>query len=53
VSLKALNAPGMKEKLYQTGFLAVPKGADACWARVNKEIAMFRDIITTAGIPKI
>jgi tripartite-type tricarboxylate transporter receptor subunit TctC len=52
-SLKALNSPGMKEKLYQAGFLAVPKGADACWARVNKEVAMFRDIINTAGIPKI
>jgi tripartite-type tricarboxylate transporter receptor subunit TctC len=52
-SLKALNSPGMKEKLYQAGFLAVPKGADACWARVTKEITMFRDIINTAGIPKI
>jgi tripartite-type tricarboxylate transporter receptor subunit TctC len=52
-SIKALNSPGMKEKLYQAGFLAVPKGADTCWARVNKEITMFRDIINTAGIPKI
>ena len=52
-SIKALNSPGMKEKLYQAGFLAVPKGADTCWTRVNKEITMFRDIINTAGIPKI
>jgi tripartite-type tricarboxylate transporter receptor subunit TctC len=52
-SLKALNAPGMKDKLYQAGFLAVPKGADACWARVTKEITMFRDIIEKAKIAQL
>lgn len=52
-SLKALNAPGMKEKLYKAGFLAVPKGHDACWARVTKEVTMFRDIIEKAGIAKL
>jgi tripartite-type tricarboxylate transporter receptor subunit TctC len=52
-SLKALKAPGMKEKLYQAGFLVVAKGHDACWTRVNKEIAMFRDIIDKAGIQKL
>jgi tripartite-type tricarboxylate transporter receptor subunit TctC len=52
-SLKALKAPGMKEKLYQAGFLVVAKGQDACWTRVNKEITMFRDIIDQAGIQKL
>src|SRR5664279_2724355 len=50
---KVLSTPDMKEKLYKAGFLVVPKGADVMWARVNKEITMFRDIINTAGIPKI
>jgi hypothetical protein len=31
----------------------VPKGADAMWKRVNKEIGMFRDIINNAGIKKL
>jgi tripartite-type tricarboxylate transporter receptor subunit TctC len=51
--LKALTAPQMKEKLYKAGFLVKPKGADACWTRVTKEITMFRDIINQAGIKKL
>jgi tripartite-type tricarboxylate transporter receptor subunit TctC len=52
-TLKVLSTPDMKEKLYKAGFLVRPKGADAAWARVTKEIAQFRDIINTAGIPKL
>ena len=51
--LKVLSTPEMKEKLYKAGFLVVPKGADAMWTRVNKEIVMFRDIINNAGIQKL
>ena len=52
-TLKVLSTPDMKEKLYKAGFLVRPKGADAAWARVTKEINQFRDIINTAGIPKL
>jgi len=52
-TLKVLGTPDMKDKLYKAGFLVQVKGADAAWARANKEITMFRDIINTAGIQKI
>jgi hypothetical protein len=35
----------MKEKLYKTGFQVRPKGAKDAWARVTKEIEMFKGII--------
>jgi tripartite-type tricarboxylate transporter receptor subunit TctC len=50
---KVLSTPDMKDKLYKAGFLVVPQGADAAWSRVQKEIAMFRDIINQAGIQKL
>ena len=43
----------MKEKLYKSGFQVRPKGAKAAWARVTKEITLFRDIIDQAGIKKL
>jgi tripartite-type tricarboxylate transporter receptor subunit TctC len=52
-TVKVLSTPQMKDKLYQTGFLVRPKGADAAWARMTKEITMFRDIINEAGIKKL
>ncbi len=52
-TLKVLSTPEMKEKLYKSGFQVRPKGADAAWARVNKEITVFRDVINQAGIPKL
>jgi tripartite-type tricarboxylate transporter receptor subunit TctC len=52
-TLKVLSTPAMKDKLYQQGFLVRPKGAAAAWARVTKEIGMFKDIIDKAGIPKM
>jgi tripartite-type tricarboxylate transporter receptor subunit TctC len=52
-TLKVLSTPEMKEKLYISGFQVRPKGADAAWARVNKEIDVFRDVINQAGIPKL
>ena len=52
-TLKVLSTPAMKDKLYQQGFLVRPKGAAAAWARVTKEISMFKDIIDKAGIPKM
>src|SRR5262245_343834 len=52
-TLKILGTAEMKEKLYQAGFLVRPKGADAAWARVTKEIRMFKEIIDQAGIQKL
>jgi tripartite-type tricarboxylate transporter receptor subunit TctC len=52
-TLKVLSTPDMKDKLYKTGFLVRPEGADAAWARVTKEIVLFKDIIDKAGIKKL
>jgi tripartite-type tricarboxylate transporter receptor subunit TctC len=52
-TLKVLKTPQMKDKLFQAGFLVRPKGADAAWARVIKEIAMFKQIIDQANIKKL
>ena len=52
-TLKVLGTPEMKDKLYKAGFQVRPKGADAAWARVSKEIDMFKNIIDQAGIPKL
>ena len=52
-TLKVLGTPAMKDKLYKQGFLVRPKGAKDEWARVVKEIDMFKDIIEKAGIPKL
>jgi tripartite-type tricarboxylate transporter receptor subunit TctC len=52
-TLKVLGTPEMKEKLYQAGFQVRPKGADAAWTRVTKEIDLFRSIIDQAGIQKL
>jgi len=52
-TLKVLATPDMKDKLFQAGFLVRPKGADAAWARVMKEIGLFKSIIDQAGIKKL
>jgi tripartite-type tricarboxylate transporter receptor subunit TctC len=52
-TLKVLLTPEMKDKLFQAGFLVRPKGADAAWVRVTKEITTFKQIIDQAGIAKL
>jgi tripartite-type tricarboxylate transporter receptor subunit TctC len=52
-TLKVLSTPDMKARLYKSGFQVRPKGAAAAWARVSKEIGLFRDIIEQAGIKKL
>jgi tripartite-type tricarboxylate transporter receptor subunit TctC len=52
-TLKVLSTPEMKEKLFKAGFLVRPKGADAAWARVTKEIGIYKSVIDQAGIPKL
>ena len=52
-TLKVLNTPEMKDKMFQAGFLVRAKGGEACWARVTKEMDMFKQIIDQAGIKKL
>ncbi|MGB9318235.1 MAG: hypothetical protein WCB62_24925, partial [Pseudolabrys sp.] len=52
-TLKVLATDEMKEKLYKSGFQVRAKGAAAAWARVTKEIDLFRSIIDQAGIQKL
>jgi tripartite-type tricarboxylate transporter receptor subunit TctC len=52
-TLKILSTPQMKEKLYKAGFQVRPKGAEAAWTRVSKEVGMFKAILDQAGIPKL
>ena len=52
-TLKVLGTPEMKERLYQTGFQVRPKGAKDAWARLTKEIELYKTIIAQAGIKKM
>jgi tripartite-type tricarboxylate transporter receptor subunit TctC len=52
-TLKVLGTQEMKDNLYKAGFLVRLKGADAAWARVTKEIVLFKQIIDQAGIKQM
>ncbi len=52
-TLRVLATPDMKDKLYQAGFQVRAKGADAAWARVTREIDLFKQIIEQAGVQKL
>jgi tripartite-type tricarboxylate transporter receptor subunit TctC len=52
-TLKVLATPDMKDKLYKAGFLVRAQGAAAAWARVTKEIDLFKQIIDQSGIKKL
>jgi len=52
-TLKILSTPEMKDKLFKAGFLVRPKGGEAAWARVTKEIGVYKAVIDQAGIPKL
>jgi tripartite-type tricarboxylate transporter receptor subunit TctC len=52
-TLKVLATPETNGKLVTAGFQVRIKGADAAWARVTKEIDMFKQIIDQAGVKKI
>jgi len=52
-TVKILKMKDIQDKLHKAGFLVRAQGADAAWARVNKEIALFKSIIETAHIQKM
>lgn len=52
-TLKVLGTPEMKDRLYKAGFQVRPKGAKDAWARVTKEVTMFKDIIEQSGMKRL
>jgi tripartite-type tricarboxylate transporter receptor subunit TctC len=52
-TLRVLEMPDTNEKLVKAGFAVRIKGADAAWARVMKEVEMFKRIIDQAGVKKL
>jgi tripartite-type tricarboxylate transporter receptor subunit TctC len=52
-TLKVLATPDTSDRLVKAGFQVRVKGADAAWARVMKEIDMFKQIIDQAGVQKL
>jgi len=52
-TLKVLGASDTSDKLVKAGFQVRVKGADAAWARVMKEVDMFKTIIDQAGVQKL
>ena len=52
-TLKVLAASDTSDKLAKAGFQVRVKGADAAWARVMKEVDMFKTIIDQAGVQKL
>jgi len=52
-TVKILKMKDIQDKLHKAGFLVRAQGADAAWARVNKEVALFKNIIETAHIQKM
>ena len=52
-TLKVLITPEMKNKFFQGRVPGAGQGADAAWARVTKEIGVFKSIIDQAGIAKM
>jgi tripartite-type tricarboxylate transporter receptor subunit TctC len=52
-SLEILRRPEMRERLLQQGFEVQAKDGKGHMARVVKEVPMFREIITQAGIKQM
>ncbi len=52
-TLAVLATAEMKERLFKSGFQVQPKGGKAAFDRMDKEIAIFKDVIEKANIPKL
>jgi tripartite-type tricarboxylate transporter receptor subunit TctC len=52
-TLRVLNSQEMKDKMFQNGFLVRAKGGKACWERLTKEMATFKQIIQQAEIKQL
>lgn len=51
--LKVLKAAEMKEKMFKAGFQVKPRGAKDAWARVTKEIDIFKEVVDKSGMQKL
>jgi len=52
-TLKVLKTQDLKDKLFQAGFLVRPKGGEAAWTRITKEMDLFKNVIDQGGIKKL
>jgi tripartite-type tricarboxylate transporter receptor subunit TctC len=52
-TLAILNRPDMRDKLAQSGFRVEAKDGKGHMARIAREVLMYREIITQAGIKKL
>lgn len=52
-TIKVLSTAQMKEKLFKSGFLVRPKGGADAWARMTKEMTVFKNIIEKAHIKQL
>jgi tripartite-type tricarboxylate transporter receptor subunit TctC len=52
-TLKVLAMPNTNERLVMAGFAVRIKGAEVAWARVMKEVEMFKQIIDQAGVTRL
>ena len=52
-SLAALKEPAFHEKLQTLGFDVIGQGPDGLRRRIAKDVPMFRELITTAGIERV
>jgi tripartite-type tricarboxylate transporter receptor subunit TctC len=51
--LKVLRMEETQDKMFRNGFLVRAKGGKECWARLTKEMALFKEIIEQAGIKQL
>jgi tripartite-type tricarboxylate transporter receptor subunit TctC len=51
--LKVLKTDEMKERMFKAGFQVKPKGAKDAWARVTKEIDIFKEVVDKSGMQKL
>ena len=51
--LKVLKAAEIKEKMFKAGFQVKPRGAKDAWARVTKEIDIFKEVVDKSGMQKL
>jgi tripartite-type tricarboxylate transporter receptor subunit TctC len=50
--IAVMQRPDVREKLNKFGFSVVGKGAQALRERIDREVAMWKDLIVKAGIPQ-
>lgn len=52
-SITILNRPEVEKRVQSLGFAVLARGPDALKARIAKEVPLYKDIVSKAGIPKV